>query len=241
MLSTAIEKLRGKETVLVLEDVDSLFDRDRQGKYVTFSGMLNALDGICGATNGALVFLTTNHPERIDPAMMRPGRVDVVMEFSLANLDQAAEMFRTFYPDAGGRVVSDFRRRLADRFDIKDVAPREAGEDGALPRCAAETGDGDATADAATKCTTETNETTAVAGKRRRDQQGGGRVDCAKRRKGRQPTASPRLPFALAALQEYFIAQRAVPAEEAVESLDAFALPNSDSVRSGASIPSYVM
>jgi chaperone BCS1 len=39
---------------------------------VTFSGLLNALDGV-GAVEGRILFMTTNHMERLDPALIRPG------------------------------------------------------------------------------------------------------------------------------------------------------------------------
>lgn len=39
---------------------------------VTLAGLLNALDGVA-SSEGRLTFFTTNHPERIDPAMSRPG------------------------------------------------------------------------------------------------------------------------------------------------------------------------
>lgn len=39
---------------------------------ITLSGLLNALDGVA-SSEGRLTFFTTNHPERIDPAMSRPG------------------------------------------------------------------------------------------------------------------------------------------------------------------------
>ena len=41
---------------------------------VTLAGLLNALDGVCTAS-GQLLFLTTNHREHLDPALLRPGRV----------------------------------------------------------------------------------------------------------------------------------------------------------------------
>ena len=42
---------------------------------LTFSGLLNAIDGVT-STEGRIVFMTTNYPERLDAALIRPGRVD---------------------------------------------------------------------------------------------------------------------------------------------------------------------
>ena len=40
---------------------------------VTLTGLLNALDGVV-ASEARLSFLTSNYPERLDPALVRPGR-----------------------------------------------------------------------------------------------------------------------------------------------------------------------
>ena len=39
---------------------------------VTFSGLLNAIDGVA-AQEGKILFVTTNHIERLDEALIRPG------------------------------------------------------------------------------------------------------------------------------------------------------------------------
>lgn len=57
---------------------------------------MNALDGI-GAQEGRLLFATTNRYEALDPALIRPGRMDLHVEFKLASLFQAREMFLRFY------------------------------------------------------------------------------------------------------------------------------------------------
>ena len=43
---------------------------------VTLTGLLNALDGVV-ASEARLTFLTTHYPQRLDPALVRPGRVDL--------------------------------------------------------------------------------------------------------------------------------------------------------------------
>ena len=63
---------------------------------ISLSGLLNALDGI-GAQEGRLLFATTNRYEALDPALRRPGRMDVHVEFLLANRYQVGELFRRFY------------------------------------------------------------------------------------------------------------------------------------------------
>ena len=63
---------------------------------VTLSGLLNALDGIA-AQEGRILFATTNDYAALDPALLRPGRLDLHIEFGLASEHQARELFKRFY------------------------------------------------------------------------------------------------------------------------------------------------
>ncbi|KAF8710150.1 hypothetical protein AX14_010622 [Amanita brunnescens Koide BX004] len=64
---------------------------------LSLSGLLNALDGVAAA-EGRILFATTNHLERLDPALSRPGRMDVWVEFKNASRWQAEALFRNFFP-----------------------------------------------------------------------------------------------------------------------------------------------
>ncbi|KAJ7140745.1 P-loop containing nucleoside triphosphate hydrolase protein [Mycena epipterygia] len=76
-------------------------DRDRDGmsdlNTLSLSGLLNALDGVAAA-EGRILFATTNHLEKLDPALSRPGRMDVWVEFKNASKWQAEALFRNFFP-----------------------------------------------------------------------------------------------------------------------------------------------
>ncbi|KAI9091820.1 BCS1 N terminal-domain-containing protein [Phlyctochytrium arcticum] len=64
---------------------------------VTFSGLLNAIDGVA-AQEGRIVCMTTNHLNKLDPALVRPGRVDVKLELGLASREQIRQLFSGFFP-----------------------------------------------------------------------------------------------------------------------------------------------
>jgi chaperone BCS1 len=53
---------------------------------MTLSGLLNAVDGLwscCGEEH--IIIFTTNHKERLDPALLRPGRMDKQIHLSYCN------------------------------------------------------------------------------------------------------------------------------------------------------------
>jgi chaperone BCS1 len=110
----------GSNSIVLIEDIDcSYVKRARQSKSrgladgLTFSGLLNAIDGIL-AQDGRILFMTTNHREKLDPALIRPGRADVQLEIPNAGPEQARRLFTRFYPEACSRLVEQFANIVAD-------------------------------------------------------------------------------------------------------------------------------
>jgi mitochondrial chaperone BCS1 len=69
---------------------------DEDAYRLSLSGLLNALDGV-GAQEGRILFATTNKYSALDPALCRPGRMDLHIEFKNASKYQARELFSRFY------------------------------------------------------------------------------------------------------------------------------------------------
>lgn len=89
------------KSIILMEDVDSLFfgRKNKEGdNKLTFSGFLNALDGV-RSQEGRIVIMTTNYMEWLDPALLRPGRSDVILELSLSSKHQIEEIVRRFFRD----------------------------------------------------------------------------------------------------------------------------------------------
>ncbi|CAK9012965.1 unnamed protein product [Durusdinium trenchii] len=92
--------------LVLLEDVDFAVGQqtpaDPSGPYagvtrVSFSGLLNALDGVI-ATEERVVFMTTNHFHALPRALVRPGRVDLSIYIGLASRSQLKMMYLRFFP-----------------------------------------------------------------------------------------------------------------------------------------------
>ena len=67
-------------------------------KVVTLSGILNAIDGI-GARDNRILIMTSNHAEKLDPALIRPGRIDMTEEVGYLYHNEAMQMIKAFGKD----------------------------------------------------------------------------------------------------------------------------------------------
>tara|TARA_B100001564_G_scaffold334761_1_gene323544 strand:+ start:1061 stop:2215 length:1155 start_codon:yes stop_codon:yes gene_type:complete len=85
-------------SILVLEDIDALFVERDSKCGVSFSTVLNVLDGMT-KKHKLLTFLTTNYKDRLDSALKRSGRIDYELEFSYATKKQTKAMFSYFFND----------------------------------------------------------------------------------------------------------------------------------------------
>ncbi|KAK3299998.1 BCS1 N terminal-domain-containing protein [Chaetomium fimeti] len=110
-----------EKSILLLEDVDAALANRRErdpdgysGRTVTASGLLNALDGLA-AGEDRIAFLTTNHIDRLDPALIRPGRVDMMVRIGEATRYQAAQMWDRYYGDIDTDHAG--RERFLNRLD----------------------------------------------------------------------------------------------------------------------------
>jgi len=74
---------------------------------VTLSGLLNILDGF-HAPHGVLFVMTTNHVEKLDPALLRPGRIDYKLYLGSASEHQKLELYRRFFPGASEKEAWEF-------------------------------------------------------------------------------------------------------------------------------------
>lgn len=89
-------------SVLLLEDIDVFRsarerkDDDEDTFGVTLSGLLNALDGVV-SLNGVITVMTTNNRDVLDPALIRPGRVDMDETIGYLIDEQLQALWVRFY------------------------------------------------------------------------------------------------------------------------------------------------
>lgn len=75
---------------------DSNVQKEKVKPDVTLSALLNVMDGVL-ESNGIIYVLTSNYPERLDPALIRPGRINFTIDFKKASYQTIKEMLEYFY------------------------------------------------------------------------------------------------------------------------------------------------
>ena len=82
---------------------------DEYKNMITFSGVLNCLDGLC-FKEGLITIMTTNYPDKLDPALIRPGRIDDHLEFGYSTKEEIKMIYDKFYPDKNDTFESFYKK-----------------------------------------------------------------------------------------------------------------------------------
>jgi nucleoside-triphosphatase THEP1 len=93
-LLTAFKYIDPKSVILI-EDIDCLFNKrhaTNDNAQITFSNLINIMDGVL-TKSGTIIFITTNHPELLDNALLRPGRIDMILQINLPKKDEIKKLF----------------------------------------------------------------------------------------------------------------------------------------------------
>jgi chaperone BCS1 len=72
-----------------------------------------------------LVFMTTNHLDRLDPALIRPGRVDLCLELGDASQAQIIRLFAKFFPTAAELAASASQAKPEEPDNQVDCSAEE--------------------------------------------------------------------------------------------------------------------
>lgn len=86
----------GREIAKAFKSVHENNEKTKPNQGISLSGLLNAIDGVA-SHEGRVLVMTTNYPDKLDDALIRPGRVDMIVEFTMATRKQIRELFIRMY------------------------------------------------------------------------------------------------------------------------------------------------
>lgn len=84
LILNIVKEMKGGET------------KENKENNLTLSGILNALDGVFD-THGRILIMTSNHPEVLDEALIRPGRIDCKYFFDYCTKEQVKDLYKVFF------------------------------------------------------------------------------------------------------------------------------------------------
>lgn len=84
----------------------------------SLSDILNMLDGI-EESDGRILIMTSNRPEVLDPALIRPGRVDIQIHFEKASLSVCKQILEHYYDTQC--TISDTHGYIDGRYTHAEI------------------------------------------------------------------------------------------------------------------------
>jgi chaperone BCS1 len=113
-------------SVIVIEDADTAnitHNRNepevklslKPDEEVSLGGLLNVIDGLASRENRVLI-LTSNHPDKLDPALLRPGRIDLTETIGLLAAPEAQAMIAGLLGET--MVDSDYCREILNQLPM---------------------------------------------------------------------------------------------------------------------------
>jgi len=113
-------------TIIFLEDIDEIGSGEE--RTARMNNILNTLDGIQSKGSNLTVIFTTNHVNRINKALRRPGRIDQIIEFKPCLLDTRAEIYRRLFRDVSGNETIDYQAIAEKSPEVQGAIIAEIGK-----------------------------------------------------------------------------------------------------------------
>lgn len=99
MQENGFEDLSSEQITSLLAVATTASKSETTNKSLTLGGILELLDGLV-ETPGRILIITTNHPDELDQALIRPGRIDMNIHFKKASRHDIASMYEMWFNNA---------------------------------------------------------------------------------------------------------------------------------------------
>jgi chaperone BCS1 len=116
------------------DNINNSIETTTTQKYLTYSGLLNALDGVLSNQKGIITIMTTNYIEKLGSALIRPGRIDKAFELTYCVHEQVITMLNymisTYNTHINATVTNEYKSYIdakiidfADKLEGSQVKP----------------------------------------------------------------------------------------------------------------------
>ncbi len=111
------EEPKMEDVLTDLMNKKKLKNKKKDDSKITLGQILEVLDGIIECNDRIIVF-TTNHVEKIDKALIRPGRIDLIVDFKKLRKQDIQDLFRLWFhrdiPERDFKAIKDYCVTQAD-------------------------------------------------------------------------------------------------------------------------------
>jgi len=109
--------------ILFMEDIDEI--ASGENRDAEMNRILNTLDGVQTKGNALTTIFTTNHANRINPALRRPGRIDLIIRFDNPNKESIRKIFTSYLEEFDGFDTLDWDAITAKVPDVQGAVIAE--------------------------------------------------------------------------------------------------------------------
>lgn len=102
--------------IIFVEDIDEIGSSEERDARI--NKILNTLDGIQTKGNDLTTIFTTNHIDRINPALKRPGRISTILPFKNPTIETSVKIMQKYFAGVPGAETVDFKRMAEKLGDI---------------------------------------------------------------------------------------------------------------------------
>ena len=131
--SQPIDSTKSKQSKNTETETITTLENNTDKKFLSYSALINSLDGVMTGLNGTIVIMTTNYPERLGQSLIRPGRIDYIIELTFCDRHQIIEMtkniitksyeiIKTEMVEAIKKSKSQFKISFLNPYDDEQLA-----------------------------------------------------------------------------------------------------------------------
>jgi transitional endoplasmic reticulum ATPase len=112
--------------IIFLEDVDEIASGEQRDSQM--NKILNTLDGVQTKGNDLTVIFTTNHPSKINSALRRPGRIDVMVKFENCEPETISEIYKMYFNGIPGSEQLDYKHLATTTPNVQGAVVAEIAQ-----------------------------------------------------------------------------------------------------------------
>ena len=117
------------QTICKINDSSNMISSLSKETLITLDDILNLWDGI-RETPGRILIISSNHYHKLDPALVRPGRIDITHELSNASYNTIAEMYLHLFGNSIDKIkLTNIKENFYSPAELINIYVSNKNED----------------------------------------------------------------------------------------------------------------